>query len=76
MISREGRCILVFTRNPGPECISDVFVQARRQFFSEGRLPEVLEGSTPVLRLHLEASVQLRDGDEEEAKREAIRDER
>ena len=41
--------------------------QARRQFFSEGRPPEVLEGPTPLIRSHLEASVSLRDGNQQEA---------
>jgi type VI secretion system protein ImpE len=36
--------------------------QARQQFYSDGRLPEFLEQPSPVLRLHLEASVLLRDG--------------
>src|SRR5919199_4477904 len=31
--------------------------QARRQFYSEGRLPEFLEQPSEVLRLHLEASI-------------------
>jgi type VI secretion system protein ImpE len=36
--------------------------QARQQFFREGRLPEFLDAPTPVLRLHLEASIRLREG--------------
>jgi type VI secretion system protein ImpE len=36
--------------------------QARRQFFSDGRLPEFLGEPSPVLRLHLEASIRLREG--------------
>jgi type VI secretion system protein ImpE len=41
--------------------------QARVQFFREGRLPEFLDAPTPVLRLHLEASIRLREGDVREA---------
>jgi type VI secretion system protein ImpE len=41
--------------------------QARRQFFTEGRLPEFLTPPTPVLRLHLEASIRLREGKAAEA---------
>lgn len=41
--------------------------QARQQFFTEGRVPEVLEEPTPVLQLHLQASVQLREGKTQEA---------
>ena len=40
---------------------------ARQQFFSEGRVPEVLEEPSPVLQLHLEASVHLRDGQKDKA---------
>src|SRR5947209_684246 len=36
--------------------------QHRQQFFAEGRLPEFLEQPSPVLRLHLEASIALREG--------------
>lgn len=43
--------------------------QARQQFYSEGRLPEFLEEPTPCLRLHLEASIHLRDGQPQEAAR-------
>jgi type VI secretion system protein ImpE len=35
--------------------------QARQQFYSDGRLPEFLEQPSPALRLHLEASVLLRE---------------
>jgi type VI secretion system protein ImpE len=35
--------------------------QARQQFFTQGALPEFLGEPSPVLRLHLEASVLLRD---------------
>src|SRR5262245_11528456 len=41
--------------------------QARQQFFGEGRLPEFLGEPTPVLRLHLEASIHLREGRSAEA---------
>jgi type VI secretion system protein ImpE len=41
--------------------------QARRQFHSEGRLPDFLDQPTPVQRLHLEASILLRDGKASEA---------
>jgi type VI secretion system protein ImpE len=41
--------------------------QARQQFYSEGRLPEFLEPPPPWLRLHLEASIRLREGKEDEA---------
>jgi type VI secretion system protein ImpE len=42
--------------------------QARQQFYSAGRLPEFLDHDiTPALRLHLEASVLLRDGKQAEA---------
>jgi type VI secretion system protein ImpE len=41
--------------------------QARQQFFADGRLPEFLDQPSPVLRLHLEASVLLRDGKAAEA---------
>ncbi|HYT92064.1 MAG TPA: type VI secretion system accessory protein TagJ [Gemmataceae bacterium] len=43
--------------------------QARRQFYTEGRLPEFLEQPTPGLRLHLEASILLRDKQVPEAAR-------
>jgi len=36
--------------------------QARRQFFQEGRLPEFLDQPSPRLKLHLEASICLREG--------------
>ncbi|HEY7311915.1 MAG TPA: type VI secretion system accessory protein TagJ [Gemmataceae bacterium] len=35
--------------------------QARQQFYSEGRLPEFLAPPSPWLRLHLEASIHLRE---------------
>jgi type VI secretion system protein ImpE len=41
--------------------------QARRQFFTEGRLPEFLDQPSPALRLHLEASIRLREGKPKEA---------
>ncbi len=37
--------------------------QARQQFYTEGRLPEFLGPPSPVLRLHLEAAVRLREGE-------------
>jgi type VI secretion system protein ImpE len=43
--------------------------QARRQFYTDGRLPEFLGTPTPVLRLHLEASIRLREGQPAEAAR-------
>lgn len=36
---------------------------ARREFYSQGRLPEFLGLPTPVLKKHLEASIFLRDGE-------------
>lgn len=41
--------------------------QARRQFFGEGRVPEFIGAPTDVLKLHLEASLLLREGDAEAA---------
>src|SRR5262249_5809527 len=43
--------------------------QARQQFYTEGRLPEFLGEPTPVLKLHLQASIQIRDGQPQEANR-------
>lgn len=43
--------------------------QARQQFYAEGRLPEFLGQPTACLRLHLEASIRLRDGLADEAAR-------
>src|SRR3972149_7861010 len=43
--------------------------QARQQFFSAGRLPEFLEQPSPVLKLHLEASIQIREDRAAEAVR-------
>ncbi|MBV9124304.1 MAG: SciE type virulence protein [Planctomycetes bacterium] len=43
--------------------------QARQQFYSEGRLPEFLDQPSPELRLRLEASIQLREGQVKEAAR-------
>lgn len=37
--------------------------QARRQFYEQGRVPEVLHDPSPSLRNRLEASVLLREGD-------------
>ena len=42
---------------------------ARRQFYSEGRLPEFLTQPTPELRLRLEASIRVREGNLKEAAR-------
>jgi type VI secretion system protein ImpE len=42
--------------------------QARQQFWSEGRLPEFLEQPSPWLRLHIDASIRLREGEPKEAK--------
>jgi type VI secretion system protein ImpE len=36
--------------------------QARQQFYSEGRVPEFLGQPSPVLQLHLQASIQIREG--------------
>jgi type VI secretion system protein ImpE len=40
---------------------------ARQQFFTEGRLPELLVEASPAIRLHLEASIALREGLAQEA---------
>jgi len=41
--------------------------QARQQFFTEGRLPEMLEKPSAELQCHLEASIRLREGHPGEA---------
>ena len=41
--------------------------QARQDFYKEGRLPEFLDLPEPHLKLHLEASIQLREGKPQEA---------
>ena len=41
--------------------------QARQQFYGEGRLPELLGLPSPQLKLHLEASILLREGKTVEA---------
>jgi type VI secretion system protein ImpE len=41
--------------------------QARQQFYTEGRLPEFVAEATPVIKMHLEASILLRDGKPGEA---------
>ncbi len=41
--------------------------EARQQFFAEGRVPELLDVPSPALRLHLEASILLREGKAKEA---------
>ncbi len=41
--------------------------QARQQFFSEGRLPEFLDKPDDRLQLHLEASIRVREGHDQEA---------
>jgi type VI secretion system protein ImpE len=41
--------------------------QARRQFFDEGRLPEMLAKPSDAVRLHLEASICLREGKPDQA---------
>jgi type VI secretion system protein ImpE len=41
--------------------------QARQQFFAEGRLPEFLGEPSDILRMHLEASIHLREGRQAEA---------
>jgi type VI secretion system protein ImpE len=43
--------------------------QARQQFYTEGRLPEFLAPAPPWLRLHLEASIHLREKNIAEAMR-------
>jgi type VI secretion system protein ImpE len=43
--------------------------QARQQFYAEGRVPEFLEPPSPWLRLHLEASIHVRNGEPAEAAR-------
>jgi len=40
---------------------------ARQQFYEEGRVPEFIGEPSPVLRLHLEASIALREGNAGEA---------
>jgi len=40
---------------------------ARREFYEQGRLPEMLERPSPRLQSHLEASIRLREGKGEEA---------
>jgi type VI secretion system protein ImpE len=42
--------------------------QARQQFYSEGRLPELLGQPSAALRLHLEASILLREGKVQDAR--------
>jgi type VI secretion system protein ImpE len=41
--------------------------QARQQFYREGRLPEFLDRPAPVLQMHLEASICIREGKPEKA---------
>ncbi len=41
--------------------------QARQQFYTEGRLPEFLAPPSDTLRLHLDASIRLREGQAAEA---------
>lgn len=41
--------------------------QARVQFFTEGRVPELLDTPGERLELHLEASIRIREGHEKEA---------
>ncbi|RIK73080.1 MAG: SciE type virulence protein [Planctomycetota bacterium] len=41
--------------------------QWRRQFFDEGRVPEVIAEPSPVVRLHLEAALSTRKGDTTQA---------
>jgi type VI secretion system protein ImpE len=43
--------------------------QARQQFYTDGRVPELLEQPAPALKLHLEASILLRAGQNDEAMR-------
>ncbi|MCI0459861.1 MAG: hypothetical protein L0Z62_23165 [Gemmataceae bacterium] len=41
--------------------------QARQEFYTDGRVPEFLDQPSPVLRLHLEASIRIREGQPKEA---------
>jgi protein involved in temperature-dependent protein secretion len=41
--------------------------QWRRQFFDEGRVPEIIAEPTPVVRLHLEAAIYARKGETTQA---------
>jgi type VI secretion system protein ImpE len=41
--------------------------QARQQFYTDGRVPEFLNVPSPVLQMHLEASILLREGKVAEA---------
>ncbi|MEX2188825.1 MAG: type VI secretion system accessory protein TagJ [Pirellulales bacterium] len=41
--------------------------QWRRQFFDEGRVPEIIAEPSPVVRLHLEASLLIRKGETTQA---------
>lgn len=41
--------------------------QARQQFFTSGALPEFLEQPSPMLKLHLDASICIREGKLQEA---------
>jgi type VI secretion system protein ImpE len=43
--------------------------EARRQFFTDGRVPEFLVPPSPVVRAHLEASIHAREGRSDEAMR-------
>jgi type VI secretion system protein ImpE len=43
--------------------------QARRDFYADGRLPEFLDTPSPVLQLHLQASIHVREGNPAEASR-------
>jgi type VI secretion system protein ImpE len=41
--------------------------QARQEFYTTGRLPEFLEVPSPALKLHMQASIALREGKNQEA---------
>ncbi len=41
--------------------------QARQQFHAEGRMPELLDAAPPRVKLHLEASLRIREGQPAEA---------
>jgi type VI secretion system protein ImpE len=41
--------------------------QARQQFFAAGALPEFLDQPSPLVRLHLDASIRIREGKAQEA---------
>jgi type VI secretion system protein ImpE len=56
------------TQDPSMAMVISLFRQlvraekARQEFYNQGRLPEFLDQPSEVLRLHLEASIHLREG--------------